>query len=233
LIRREGKTPMRQKVLSDPEYSALLAYLDQAPIRMIRREGKTPMRQNVLSDPEYSALLAYLDQAPIRNAMIVRVMLQCGLRAGEVCALTIDNVWRQGHVHPAIYLPQGSTKGHRARYVDMSVSVRGHFDKYIGALLEAGYPVIPNSPMFSVLSNRGLLTIRDIWNITDKMSMLAIGRHVSPHVLRHTFATILLRYTNIRVVQQLLGHVALSSTQVYTHPNSQDQQTAVNAAFNQ
>lgn len=190
------------------------------------------MRVPILSDQEVQVFISYLDTCPHRDNLMMRLMLQCGLRAGEVSGLTIDNTWRSGFVHPAIYLPQGTTKNHKARYVDMPAPVRNLVGKYVPLLLKHSPQLTTSGPLFTSYKRSLKLAVRDVERITAAISEKAIGRQVHPHVLRHTYATILLRYTNIRVVQQLLGHSRLDTTQIYTHVSSEDCKTAVNQAFN-
>ena len=71
------------------------------------------------------------------------------------------------------------------------------------------------------------LTTRAIEKMLQKMGLILFGKQIYPHMLRHTFATKLMRLTDIRTVQMLLGHVNLSSTQIYTHPNSTDADNAI------
>jgi integrase/recombinase XerC len=73
------------------------------------------------------------------------------------------------------------------------------------------------------------ITITQVERIIDSAGLKALQRHLHPHMLRHTFATRLMRVSNIRVVQQLLGHKYLTSTQIYTHPDSTDLRTAIEA----
>ena len=167
-----------------------------------------------------------------RNNLIIRFMLQCGLRAGEVSALNVENVWRAGYVHPAVYLPRSTTKGHVARYVDMPRPVKELVGTYVTALDKVRSPLSPESPLFQGLFNRGRLMVSGVERLTAIISEAAIGRVIHPHVLRHTFATILLNYTNIRVVQILLGHAKMGTTEIYLHPNSEECRNAVNQAFN-
>ncbi|GAI79438.1 unnamed protein product [marine sediment metagenome] len=71
------------------------------------------------------------------------------------------------------------------------------------------------------------LTRRQVHRIISYAAISALGRSVHPHVLRHTFASKLMRVTNMRTVQELLGHKNLTSTQIYTHPNEQDKHKAI------
>jgi len=82
---------------------------------------------------------------------------------------------------------------------------------------------------FAIYFNRaGLpITTRQVERIIKHAAIASIGRPANPHMLRHTFATKLMRITNVRVVQELLGHRNLSSTQIYTHPNQDDFAAAI------
>lgn len=79
---------------------------------------------------------------------------------------------------------------------------------------------------YSSKNNRAL-TYQQIERILAKAGQQACHRHVTPHMLRHTFATRLMRVTSMRVVQGLLGHRQLSSTQIYTHPTQTDHDEAI------
>ncbi len=190
------------------------------------------MRVQVLSEKEVQVLLSYLGKKPVRDRLIVRLMLQCGLRAGEVSDLNVENVWRGGYVHPAVNLPQGTTKGHIARYVDMPEPVRDLIKSHVELRLEQHPQLLQWDPLFTGYKVPVRLLPGGIGRIVGTISRDAIGRVIHPHVLRHTYATILLKYTNIRVVQQLLGHASISTTQIYTHVSSEDCKNAVNQAFN-
>jgi len=190
------------------------------------------MRVQVLSAAEVQVLLTYLEKRPVRDRLIVRLMLQCGLRVGEVSALNVENVWRGGYVHPAVNLPQGTTKGHIARYVDMPEPVRDLVKEHINEFFKHDELLPPASPLFYGDKVRIRLLPGGIGRIVGAISRDAIDRVIHPHILRHTFATILMKYTNIRVVQQLLGHASISTTQIYTHVSSEDCKNAVNRAFN-
>ena len=72
------------------------------------------------------------------------------------------------------------------------------------------------------------LSTRQVERIIRAAALKCLGRPVHPHALRHTFASRLMRKTNARIVQELLGHKNLSSTQIYTHPNGEDLKDAIN-----
>jgi integrase/recombinase XerC len=82
----------------------------------------------------------------------------------------------------------------------------------------------------SSASNSLPISERSVQRLIDTVTLRVVGRSLSPHNLRHTFATNLLQVTNIRVVQELLGHAHVSSTQIYTHTTPADLQKAIDSA---
>ncbi len=189
------------------------------------------MRVEVLSDNEVQALIMYLPECPIRDRTMVRLMLQCGLRAGEVANLNIESVSRDGFINPAVHIAGGTSKNHVPRWVDIPEPLQSLLKIYLKSLPDSITPLRPDAPLFLSVKRKNRIAVRDIERITAIIARAALGRHIHPHILRHTYATMLLRYTNIRVVQSLLGHANLNTTQIYTHPTSQQCKTAVNDAF--
>lgn len=190
------------------------------------------MRIEILSDQEVSALKTYLTKCHLRDQLIIRLMLECGLRIGEVSHLHIEHVWRNGYIHPAVNLVRGTTKGHQPRFVDIPQQLKFLIGMYVEVIRKECPNLLPGSPLFVGHKVRSRLGVSGIGRIVNEISLLALGRRIHPHVLRHTYATILLRYTNLRVVQQLLGHKRIDTTQLYTHPSSEECKTAVDQAFN-
>ena len=162
----------------------------------------------------------------IRNNTIALCMLDAGLRVGEVVRLYVHDLWfNKAPVKAIIIGPDVAEKGCE-RQVPLTQRLSGAIElmsiNYWSDLINPGtcrafYTSTPNKS----------LTTRQIERIIGAAAMRSLGRSINPHVLRHTFATRLMRKTNARIVQQLLGHKRLSSTQIYTHPNQQDLTSAI------
>ena len=146
-------------------------------------------------------------------------------------SLNVDSVFRGETVSPAVYLAKSSTKTQRSRFVDMPGPVRASVELHLAYLRKYYDPLTPTTPLLQSMHTHRRLSIRDLNNIVHDVTTAAIGRRVNPHMLRHTYASILIRFTNVRVVQQLLGHSSLMSTQIYLHPTSVDCSAAVESAF--
>jgi len=162
----------------------------------------------------------------LRNYTMALLMLDAGLRVGEVVKLKRGSLIFAGHFIDSLILPASITKGHTERTVPLTQRLKiaiqqMHADYWLY------YDIGPDDYAFTKGANHTPLTTRQVERIIEKASICAFGSTVYPHELRHTFASRLMRTVNARVVQQLLGHKQLSSTQIYTHPNHQDLVEAV------
>lgn len=145
--------------------------------------------------------------APVRDAAILEVFYSCGLRLSELVGLDVSQVTGSNMCLRVM------GKGRKVRLVPIGEPAMATVMEYIK---QAELPA--NSPLFlSRLRKR--MTPRAIQMMLDKyMRHTGWGLHISPHKLRHTFAThILDGGADLRSVQELLGHASLSSTQIYTH----------------
>lgn len=168
----------------------------------------------VLSEAEVEALLAAADPSTplgLRDAALLEVLYATGLRVSELVGLTLKQVdLRRGVVRPL-------GKGRKERLVPMVPQAVDKLRRY----LAEGRPRLlkeRDSP-YLFLNRRGApLTRQGFWKILRAYARKANVRQLSPHVLRHSFATHLLsRGANLRVLQLLLGHADLATTQIYTH----------------
>lgn len=173
----------------------------------------------VLSRDEIDRLLqaaARKDAAAgLRLVALVELAYASGLRVSELLALRVEAVRRD----PAYLIVRG--KGGKERLAPLNGAAREAVKAWLAARDEKRKPETPDSPWLFPSSGRtGRLTPRRFAQLLDEAA-LAAGldpARVSPHVLRHAFATHLLEGgADLRVVQTLLGHADIATTQIYTH----------------
>jgi len=154
-------------------------------------------------------------------------MLDTGLRVSEVIQLKRFMVWQNGVVVAALSVPPEIAKLHRSRVIPLSARLKEEI-VFMNEYQWLNSPESSTWYIFHTGRTTHHITARRVQQITCRAGLATIGRRIWPHVFRHTFASRLMRVTNIRIVQELLGHKNLTSTQVYTHPNSQDLLNAIN-----
>lgn len=162
----------------------------------------------------------------IRNYLIGCLMLEAGLRVGEVIALKMSHLYFTGKPVQTLVLSPEITKNKKERTVPVSTRLRQAIEEYYGELpwLEEREE---HEFAFANWAQTRTITTRQVERIINTAGYKAFGRPVHPHMLRHTFATKLMRVTDMRTIQELLGHSDITSTQIYTHPNADDKKAAV------
>ena len=182
------------------------------------RSPKLPMRlPKALSQQEVMQLIEASGPAPddesadylrLRNRAIVELMYSTGARVSEIVGLDLDEVDDSG-------LMRVRGKGSKDRLVPVGSYAKVALDAY----LVRSRPVLSSrgSARALFLNQRGArLSRQSIWEIIQKAAE-GLGKEVSPHSLRHSFATHLLEGgADVRVVQELLGHASVTTTQIYT-----------------
>ncbi|WP_439869964.1 site-specific tyrosine recombinase XerD [Pseudomonas syringae] len=168
-----------------------------------------------LSEADVEALLAAPDLSePIgeRDRAMLEVLYACGLRVTELISLTLEQVnLRQG-----VLRVMG--KGSKERLVPMGEESIVWVERYLRGARDELLGGKPSDVLFP--STRGdQMTRQTFWHrIKHQATVAGISKSLSPHTLRHAFATHLLNHgADLRVVQMLLGHSDLSTTQIYTH----------------
>lgn len=206
---------------------AFLKYLAKRDIKTLAAEKielpKVPSRQvEFLDSEELEKLMAQPDTSKIqglRDRAILEVLFSTGLRIGELVSLD-----RQ-QVNPKKDEFSVRGKGDKLRVVFLSDRAKFWLSCYLKKRQDNLKPLFINYPKSKKMEgkiqnlNSRRLTARSIERQIKKYAMLAgINKKVTPHVLRHSFATDLLaNNANIRAVQAMLGHANLSTTQIYTH----------------
>ena len=163
----------------------------------------------------------------VRNFTIAIMMLDAGLRVGEVIQLTRADLYILGKPVATLLVRGIVAKNGTERTVPLGIRVRAalccHRQNWLN---QATF--LNDEYVFHINDRYKHISTRQVERILRKASLASIGRPIHPHVLRHTCATRLMRVSDIRTVQQLLGHKNLSSTQIYTHPDIEDMKAAVN-----
>ena len=147
-----------------------------------------------------------------RNRLILELLYSCGLRVSELCNLKMDSA----NFDTSIMRVTG--KGSKERIVPFGRDA----EKLLKAYLRSVRPQLDKTGVVSelLLSNNGKkLTRARIWTLIKELAVGAgISKNIFPHTLRHSFASHLLKNgADLRVIQEMLGHADISTTQVYTH----------------
>ena len=181
-------------------------------LEAVRHEKPLPRS---LSEAEVERLLAAPDLATpagLRDAAMLELLYACGLRVSELVGLPLSAVFLQ----EAVLRVRG--KGDKVRLVPMGEQAAEMVERYCREarpqLLEGRV-----SDVLFIAARGGAMNRRTFWKlIHDYAIAIGIRTAVSPHTLRHAFATHLVNHgADLRVVQMLLGHSNLSTTQIYTH----------------
>ncbi|CAM3064729.1 tyrosine recombinase XerD [Leuconostoc gasicomitatum] len=185
------------------------------PMTDVRPPKKAEHLPSVLTVAEIDALLAVPTETTplgVRNRTLIEVLYATGLRVSELVNLKMSDL------HLQLGLIQTIGKGDKERIIPIGEVAADWLEKYFSnsrLLLLKG-----NESPFVFLNDRGnQLSRQGVWKIIKKLVLLAgITKDVSPHTLRHSFAThILENGADLRIVQELLGHADISTTQIYTH----------------
>ncbi|MCF7808590.1 MAG: site-specific tyrosine recombinase XerD [Candidatus Marinimicrobia bacterium] len=173
----------------------------------------------ILSIEDIELLLNAIDtETPLglRDRALFELMYAAGMRVSEVCSLTSEQIL----LDEDLLLVRG--KGNKERIVPLGEEAK----KWLLEYLEHGRPQLTKryfAEGIIFLNNRGqALQRKGIWFILKKLAEKAgLNKPVSPHTFRHSFATHLLEGgADLRIVQEMLGHVDISTTQIYTHLDS-------------
>ena len=168
-----------------------------------------------LNEEEVIALLNapnIAEAAGLRDRAMLELLYACGLRVSELVGVKVTEV----SVSDGVVRITG--KGSKTRLVPMGEEAVDWISRYLSEARSAILQKRLCDALF--VTNRGeAMTRQAFWYLIKRYALLAgINKHMSPHVLRHAFATHLLNHgADLRVVQMLLGHSDISTTQIYTH----------------
>ena len=169
---------------------------------------------------EVEDMLAQIDtstESGLRDRAIIELLYSGGLRVSELVGLNRDSI----NLERREFMVRG--KGSKDRPIFISKSARDKVQDYLDARTDS-LPALflnnsRNTQTVDTSGNYRRITARSVERIVEKYARLAgITKHVSPHTLRHSFATdLLMNGADLRSVQSMLGHADISTTQIYTH----------------
>ncbi len=185
------------------------------PCLRLKSAKQPPRHPKTLSEDQVVALLSAPDTATplgLRDRTMLELMYASGLRVSELVMLKSVEVGMNEGVLRI------SGKGNKMRLVPFGEEARAWIERYI----KEGRPAILDGQIDDALfvtARGGPMTRQMFWTLIKKHALKAdIRAPLSPHTLRHAFATHLLNHgADLRVVQLLLGHADISTTQIYTH----------------
>ena len=200
-------------------------YIEQDPSELIETPKKEQHLPEVLSLEEIDKMIAQIDLSKNeshRNRAIIEMLYGSGLRVSELVNLRLSD----------IYLQEGymriTGKGSKQRLVPISAEATKWFQHW---LIDRNTLNIKQEASDIAFLNRygRQLTRAMIFTIIKQLATAAgITKNISPHTLRHSFATHLLQNgADLRVIQQLLGHESISTTEIYTHVDIHDLREAI------
>ena len=188
-------------------------------IRNPKLEKKLP---NYLSYEELAKILDNIDistKIGLRNRLLVEMFYATGCRVSEMINIKVSDINKSNNSIRIM------GKGSKERIVYFGEYARDYLDRYL--------PLIDTDYLFTQESG-DKLSIHDVeYIISDLVKNLALKTHVTPHTLRHTFATHLLNNgADIKTVQELLGHSSLNTTGIYTHVSNERIKEVYRKTFN-
>jgi integrase/recombinase XerD len=215
------------------ELSALKSFFDYMILEGLRKNNPCESLESprigrylpdVLSVEEVGRIMESVDCSDpkgLRDRAILEILYGCGLRVSEAVGLKISDVFlKEGFVRVI-------GKGDKQRIVPLGKVAAECFRDYLGCRPEEAKPEYSDTAFLN--RNGRPLSRVYIFNMVKTQAIAAgINKNISPHTFRHSFATHLIENgADLRVVQEMLGHESILTTEIYTHINSATWQAAV------
>ncbi len=219
LSRRKGKTSSAARMLSSLKrfYGWCLRerHVKADPTLRLDPPKRAPRFPKTLSEADVEALLAAPDVSTplgLRDRTMLEVLYASGLRVSELVQVKVFEVSLDQNVVRVL------GKGSKERLVPLGEEAADWVRRFAAGARNDILGRRASDYLF--ITGRGApMTRQAFWQIVKRYGSRAVpGKHLSPHVLRHAFATHLINHgADLRVVQMLLGHADISTTQIYTH----------------
>lgn len=198
--------------------------LEENPINDLEIPKKRQSMIRYLSLDESRALLSHIEgEFRVRDYCIITLFLNCGLRVSELCGINLDDI-REDMLRVV-------GKGNKERVVYLSDACIAALDAYLPERerIKGINPHDHNALFISKKKNR-ISTETVKWLVKKYCAYAGLDSKISAHKLRHTSATLMYRNgVDVRVLQEILGHKHINTTEIYTHVDQEDMRTAARA----
>lgn len=197
------------------QYLTIDGYVEQDPSELLESPIQDKHLPDVLSTEEVDMIINAIDLSKWegqRNRAIIEVLFSCGLRVSELVTLTLSNIYEEDGFIRIL------GKGNKERLVP--ISGRALHELHLWYMDRRQMKIKPGEEDYVFLNRRGAHLTRTMIFIMIKQyaAQAGIRKTISPHTLRHSFATALLEGgASLRVIQTLLGHESIGTTEIYTH----------------
>lgn len=190
--------------------------IKDSPAEMLDLPIRPEHLPDVLSDEDITRIQATFDLSfpdQYRNNVIVEVLYGCGLRVSELVNLKMSNIYLDEQMLQVI------GKGNKERWVPINPRALEMLETYIHNV-RVHYNIKPGEEKYVFINRLGRHLSRNyvFMFLQQAVKDAGVNKHVSPHSLRHSFATELVENgADLRAVQEMLGHESISTTEIYTH----------------
>ncbi len=200
------------------KYLRLEGVIDTDPTALLESPRLGQHLPEVLTLDEIDAMEDAIDlSSPTgqRNLAIIETLYSCGLRVSELCNLTLSRI----HRDEGVIIVDG--KGNRQRVVPVSETALREIGRWLDDRASIQLKRGEEDILFVSSRGRRLTRVMVFYIIRDLAGKAGIRRTISPHTLRHSFATHLLEGgANLRAIQMMLGHESIATTQIYLHTDT-------------
>ena len=197
-------------------YELLEDIIETDPTELLELSRQTRKLPSVLSDEEVNLLIDHIDKSTpdgMRNSVMVETLYGCGLRVSELINLKLSDIFFEEE------FIQVTGKGDKQRLVPINQRALQLIILYIKEV-RSQVEIKKGNENYIFLNRLGTKISRvTVFNFIKKAALNAgIKKEISPHTLRHSFATeLILNGADLRAIQEMLGHSSITTTEIYTH----------------
>ncbi|HZV68853.1 MAG TPA: site-specific tyrosine recombinase XerD [Saprospiraceae bacterium] len=219
-ISRRSQARMLSGVRSFFQYLMLEDMITVDPTELVQGPKLDQYLPEVLSYEEIMRMIDSIDRSTpqgTRNVAIIETLYACGLRVSELTGLRIS------YIYPDMQMIRVIGKNNKERLIPIGESALHHIKLYLEGDRNRMMNIDPASADILFLNRRGkkLSRVTIFTIIKEAVEKAGITKTISPHSLRHSFATHLVEGgADLRAVQEMLGHASITTTEIYTHLNA-------------